>query len=61
MMIFSEHHFTLLPLLQIQPLLNRPILNPYLEFILTVNDLLWSIINLSYWSFLELADFGSNR
>lgn len=29
--------------------------------ILTVNDLLWGIINLSYWSILELADFGSNR
>ena len=26
----------------------------------TVNDLLWVVINLSYWRIFELAGFGSN-
>jgi len=29
--------------------------------ILTANDLFWGIINLSYWSILELEAFGYNR
>jgi len=28
--------------------------------VVTVNDLLWVVINLSYWRIFELADFGSD-
>lgn len=29
--------------------------------VVAVNDLLWVVINLSYWRIFELADFGIDR
>lgn len=59
--MFSEYRFILIACTTYVDLhIYRFILNPYLEFTLTVNDLLRGIINLSCWSILELADFGSN-